>query len=95
MQNLTYKSTLKALKRPQKALKPDLLSSASWAKLLFCFCFSVYSFESHPQCGHLLALIKNSMKCLVIKMAILGMTLKTTKTISSTQFGQSFYEVTF
>ena len=64
---MTFKSTLKALKRPQKALKSDLLSSASWAKLLFCFCFSVCSFESHLQCGHLLALIKNSVKCLIIK----------------------------
>ena len=41
MQNLTYKSTLKALKRPQKALKSDLLSSAGWADLLFCFCLRV------------------------------------------------------
>ena len=30
---------------PQKALKAGLLSTASWADLLFCFCFSVCSFK--------------------------------------------------
>ena len=64
---MTYKSILKVLKRPQKALKANLLSRASWADLLFCFCFSVCSFKSHPKCCHLLNLIKNSVKCLIIK----------------------------